>query len=213
MALNPAVVKSIVTAATDKRVWKAILYIIVFSLGLIAAILMVFTSIISGIIGIFTDADVQQAWSYLTSRLSDVFNGLDTSINTDIKDTVYSFMPEFSVNLSKACINNNYDGSFLILYDTAEIEQADKYMAEAAEILRSSIDETEIELYLSEISDEINLSFSDIQNDVIFLSDSGISRLSEYDEKIRSAVFTIAQSRLNQYQYEYEEYGLNIIRC
>lgn len=80
-------------------------------------------------------------------------------------------MPEFSINLSKATIANNFDGSSLILYDEDEISRAENIMRDYAGQLRAIKSQDELVSYISDFDTE--LSFSDISS-IQFTDDKGI---------------------------------------
>lgn len=69
-----------------------------------------------------------------------LFSGIGASIDSDIKEEVYTFMPEFSINLSKAAIVENFN-HFLLLYDSDEVER--ESLGEELPTYKYEITETE----------------------------------------------------------------------
>ena len=137
MAVNPKIIMMVAQAAKSEKVRKAVLYIVFMTLGLIMMIFVVFTGLISGLFAVIENTNLKNHWDYMRANISEVFNGIEGEINSDVKDEVYDFMPEFSVNLSKATIANNFDGSSLILYDEDEISRAENIMRDYAGQLRA----------------------------------------------------------------------------
>ena len=117
MAVHPKLILIASELAGNEKVRKTLLYVLFFSLGLIMLIFVVFIGLISGLLSIAQDNDLRNHWNYYRTSISEVFGGIEGEINSDVKSEVYDFMPEFSVNLSKATIANNFDNSSLILYD------------------------------------------------------------------------------------------------
>ena len=65
-------------------------------------------------------------------------------------------MPEFSVNLSKATIANNFDGSSLILYDDDEISRAEDIMLNYAGQLRAIKTQDEFDSFISDFDTDLS---------------------------------------------------------
>lgn len=135
--------------------------------------------------------------------MSDVFKGMETEIDEDVKAEVYDFMPDFSVNLSKAAINSEFDGNSLILYDKEEMESAEATMLEYAAKLRSISTESEFEQYIANFSDT-DISFSDI-TDVHFKEDTDLDKISDYKDGVKHFLYTCAMETMPQYEYLYEK--------
>ncbi len=116
MAVNPKLIIMAVEAAGNEKVRKAVLYTVFMALGVVMLIFIAFSGLISGLFSVIQNSDLKNHWNYFRSNISEIFSGIEGDINTSVKAEVYDFMPEFSVNLSKATIANNFDGSSLILY-------------------------------------------------------------------------------------------------
>ena len=189
-------------AAKSEKVRKAVLYIVFMTLGLIMMIFVVFTGLISGLFAVIENTNLKNHWDYMRANISEVFNGIEGEINSDVKDEVYDFMPEFSVNLSKATIANNFDGSSLILYDEDEISRAENIMRDYAGQLRAIKSQDEFVSYISDFDTE--LSFSDISN-IRFTDDTGIDNLSEYSDELKTFLYHRAMEQMSKYNYTFEK--------
>ena len=156
------------TLSTEKGRNTA-LKIVMVILGLIMMIFTVFAGLISGLLDVVETTDLQNHWQYIKSNLSDIFRGMETEIDDDVRAEVYDFMPDFSINLSKAAINSEFDGSSLILYDSEEIESAKAVMLQYVEEFRSIGTESEFQQYIAAF-DDTDISFSDITDVHLFIS-------------------------------------------
>lgn len=201
MAVNPKLVMMAVQAAGNEKFRKAVLNIVLYTLGVILMILVTFAGIISGLISIIQNSDLANHWGYFKNTISEVFSGIECDINSDVKNEVYDFMPDFSVNLSKAAISDNFDGSSLILYDENEMMQAQSIMKSVADELRSIKTEEEFESYAADYDTE--LSFSDISA-VSFAEDSGTDGIADYPESIKRFLYARAMEQMPTYDYTFE---------
>ncbi|MFR7566560.1 MAG: hypothetical protein ACLUV5_13390 [Oscillospiraceae bacterium] len=202
MAVNPKIIMMVAQAAKSEKVRKAVLYIVFMTLGLIMMIFVVFTGLISGLFAVIENTNLKNHWDYMRANISEVFNGIEGEINSDVKDEVYDFMPEFSVNLSKATIANNFDGSSLILYDEDEISRAENIMRDYAGQLRAIKSQDELVSYISDFDTE--LSFSDISS-IQFTDDKGIDNLSEYSDELKIFLYHRAMEQMSKYNYTFEK--------
>lgn len=166
MAVNPKIIMMVVDTLSTEKGRNTALKIVMVILGLIMMIFTVFAGIISGLLDVVETTDLQNHWQYIKSNLSDIFRGMETEIDDDVRAEVYNFMPDFSINLSKAAINSEFDGSSLILYDSEEIESAKAVMLQYAEELRSIGTESEFQQYIAAF-DDTNISF---QTSPMFIS-------------------------------------------
>ena len=202
MAVNPKIIMMAVQAAKNEKVRKAVLYIVFMTLGLIMMIFVVFTGLISGLFAVIENTNLKNHWEYMRTNISEVFNGIEGEINTDVKEEVYDFMPEFSVNLSKATIANNFDGSALILYDEDEISRAEGIMSNYAYQLRAIKTQDAFDSFISDY--DTNLSFSDISS-IRFTDDTGIDNLSEYSDELKTFLYHRAMEQMSKYNYTFEK--------
>lgn len=202
MAVNPKIIMLAVQAAKNEKIRKVALYIVFMSLGLILMIFVVFTGLISGLFAVVENSNLKNHWEYIRTNISEVFKGIESEINTDVKEEVYNFMPDFSINLSKATIANNFDGSSLILYDEDEISRAENIMRDYAGQLRAIKSQDEFVSYISDFDTE--LSFSDISN-IRFTDDTGIDNLSEYSDELKTFLYHRAMEQMSKYNYTFEK--------
>ncbi len=202
MAVNPKLILIASELAGNEKVRKTLLYVLFFSLGLIMLIFVVFIGLISGLLSIAQDNDLRNHWNYYRTSISEVFGGIEGEINSDVKSEVYDFMPEFSVNLSKATIANNFDNSSLILYDEKEIRQAQEIMQDYAEKLRKITTEEAFDSFISGY--ETELSFSDIRN-IRFTDDAGIDGITAYPDAVKLFLYSRAMEKMPAYSYSFEE--------
>ncbi len=202
MAVNPKIIMLAVQAAKNEKIRKVALYIVFMSLGLILMIFVVFTGLISGLFAVVENSNLKNHWEYMRTNISEVFKGIESEINTDVKEEVYDFMPDFSINLSKATIANNFDGSSLILYDEDEISRAENIMRDYAGQLRAIKSQDEFVSYISDFDTE--LSFSDISN-IRFTDDTGIDNLSEYSDELKTFLYHRAMEQMSKYNYTFEK--------
>lgn len=203
MAVNPKIIMMVVDTLSTEKGRNIALKIVMVILGLIMMIFTVFAGIISGLLDVVETADLQDHWQYIKSNLSDIFRGMETEIDDAVRAEVYDFMPDFSINLSKAAINSEFDGSSLILYDSEEIESAKAVMQQYAEELRSIGTESEFQQYIS-VFDDTDISFSDI-TDVHFREDANLDKISEYKDGVKRFLYTRAMETMPKYEYLYEE--------
>ena len=203
MAVNPKIVMMVVESLSSEKGRETALKIVMVILGLIMMIFTVFAGLISGLLDVVETTDLQNHWQYIKSNLNDIFRGMETEIDEDIKSEVYDFMPDFSVNLSKAAINSEFDGSSLILYDSEEIQSAKAIMLQYAEELRSIGTESEFRQYTAAF-DDTDISFSDI-TDVHFKEDTELNKISDYKDGVKHFLYTRAMEAMPKYEYLYEE--------
>ena len=189
-------------AAKSHKVREVVLHVVFYSLGIILFIFTAFIALISGLLAIVQNNNLRNHWNYYRTSISELFNGIESDINTNVKDEVYDFMPEFSVNFSKATIANNFDGSSLILYDEDEISRAENIMRDYAGQLRAIKSQDELVSYISDFDTE--LSFSDISS-IQFTDDKGIDNLSEYSDELKIFLYHRAMEQMSKYNYTFEK--------
>ena len=202
MAVNPKIIMMVAQAAKSHKVREVVLHVVFYSLGIILFIFTAFIALISGLLAIVQNNNLRNHWNYYRTSISELFNGIESDINTNVKDEVYDFMPEFSVNLSKATIANNFDGSSLILYDEDEISRAENIMRDYAGQLRAIKSQDELVSYISDFDTE--LSFSDISS-IQFTDDKGIDNLSEYSDELKIFLYHRAMEQMSKYNYTFEK--------
>lgn len=203
MAVDPRLIQIAAEALSSEKGRRIALYAVVIPLGLVLMILVVFSGLISGLLDIIQTTDLQNHWSYMKSCLSEVFIGMEADINTEVRDEVYDFMPDFSVNLSKAVIGSEFDSSGLLLYDDDEVELAEKIMLERAAELRTLRTESEFDTYIADF-EEADLSFSDISAPQ-FTDDTGLDNIDGYSEAVKGFLYRQAMAAMPKYEYLYDE--------
>lgn len=206
MAVNPKIIMMVAQAAKSHKVREVVLHVVFYSLGIILFIFTAFIALISGLLAIVQNNNLRNHWNYYRTSISELFNGIESEINTNVKDEVYDFMPEFSVNLSKATIANNFDGSSLILYDDDEISRAEDIMLNYAGQLRAIKTQDEFDSFISDF--DTDLSFSDISS-IRFTDDTGIDNLSEYSEELKVFLYHRAMEQMSKYTYTFENVELD----
>lgn len=205
MAVNPKLIRIAARTLMSERVRKFLLYAFFMFLGVVMVIFMAFSALISGLLSIIQDSELKNHWSYYKATIADIFRGFESSIDTDVKDEVYDFMPEFSINLSKAAIAGEFENE-LLLYDEDEIEQAQNIMKNQAEQLRRLNTQEAFSSFIAEY--ECDLSFSDISG-AAFAGDSGIDNISSYPDELKQFLYCRAMEQMPSYSYTFEKVTLD----
>lgn len=200
MTVDPKIIYEAARVLSSEKVRKFLLTAIFFVLGLVMLVGAAFSGLVSGVLGIFISPDVKVKWSMVRKSLSDVINISETTITSEIKSEIYDFMPDFSINLSKAMIEKNSRDGFAV-YDSSEIEIAEKEMIKYADKLRSLTNETELSEYLSTY-DGTNISFAEI-SDTVFKGDTGISKMPNYKDNVKSFLYARAMEQMTRCEYVY----------
>lgn len=205
MAVNPKLIRIAARTLMSERVRKFLLYALFMFLGVVMVIFMAFSALISGLLSIIQDSELKNHWSYYKATIADIFRGFESSIDTDVKDEVYDFMPEFSINLSKAAIAGEFENE-LLLYDEDEIEQAQNIMKNQAEQLRRLNTQEAFSDFIAEY--ECDLSFSDISG-AAFAGDSGIDNIGSYPDELKQFLYCRAMEQMPSYSYTFEKVTLD----
>ena len=98
--------------------------------------------------------------------------------------------------------NSGFDGSTLILYDSEEIAQAQSVMETYAAALRGISSQSEFDEYIADFSSDMD--YSDITKPQ-FSDDTGIERISGYEDSVKSFLYCRAMESMPQYEYLYDE--------
>ncbi len=85
MAVNPKLIMVAVEAVSDEKTRNTILKIAFFALGVVMLIFLVFGAFISGLLSIASSSDLINHWRYIRTTLSEVFDGIEGDIDTDVK--------------------------------------------------------------------------------------------------------------------------------
>lgn len=114
MTVDPKLIYEAARVLSSEKVRKFLLTAIFFVLGLVMLVGAAFSGLVSGVLGIFISPDVKVKWSMVRKSLSDVISISETTITGEIKSEIYNFMPDFSINLSKAMIEKNSRNGFAV---------------------------------------------------------------------------------------------------
>lgn len=182
-----------------RLVWIALIVPI-----LICMIIMLFVYLVSGLLGFIASANVRDNWNVVRNNILDIFQSINYTIDRDIKNEVYAYMPDFSVNLSKAAISEKYPNGLLI-YDTEELEAAQLNMSSAADAIRKVNESGYAELMNSYGIDDFP-QYSDIAADNAFITDIGIAGYSDYLTSTRQLLEAVAMLKMKTYTYECKDY-------
>lgn len=206
IAAAKAAVKVLFDKDARKKLFQKLGSLIGGGVMLTVLILCCFLMLIGGIFGLLVNTYVKENWNIVRNNIWDVFESLDRTANGEVRQAVYDFMPDFSVNLSKAAISDSYPSSLLI-YDTVEYKKAQEAMEIAANQLRSVNSEEGCEsicsmygIYYSEGLYEA------ISNDRTFYEDTGIEAAADYSMAVTMILQAAAKMKLNNYIYTIREY-------
>lgn len=210
MAVNASLVAKLASTATNKedrgKMLKLIGKIVGGILAFIVLIVVAFVFFLSGLLSFISDNMLRDNWNLIRNNVIGVFEGIDRSAAQDIKKQVYEFMPDFSVNLSKAAISAKYNGNSLLMYDTSDYQKARDTMKIAAESIRNCTSEETFAAVCEDLGIPDEYSYNDISLDTVFMEDTELAKISEYGENVLSLLSDAAAYSLGSYDYEYEEY-------
>lgn len=210
MALSAAAIAKIASVALNKESRDKILKIIGSVLGgvilLAFIILAVFEFFLSGLLSFISDGMLRDNWKLIHSNITGVFEGIDRSAAQDIRNRVYEFMPDFSVNLSKAAISAKYNGNSLLMYDTSDYKTARETIKNTAESIRACSSEAAFRYTCEAFNIGEGFSYDEISSDAVFMEDTETAHISEYGDRVLSLLSEAAARSLGSYDYEYEEY-------
>ena len=83
--------------------------------GITAAVWFIIASYFGLIGNAMSDVLINQSWSDINKYVDSALNDVNNTINGEIKETTYSFMPDFSINLSKAVLQQTLEKKMLQL--------------------------------------------------------------------------------------------------
>lgn len=205
-----AIVKAVTSALSSEKGRKVIGGIVLLPVALVILILLVFFGLIAGLFmllfGAVTDTAVNQSWTQIQMNVSAALDGVNNTISGQIHDTVYDFMPDFSINLSKSVLQKSFsDGnaSFLLLYDTGEAEQSDQIIKETISKLKAVNTQAELDEITKDTQSE-GFLLSDLKADTAFLADA-TNDTSLYSDGVQQLLLSVAKAALPNYGYDYEE--------
>lgn len=204
MAAPAVIAKVLASMLKDEKGRKRLLVAAVSPLFLLIFIICAIVFLIVGLITFILNCATQSNWDYVRNNIADVFSQLDYTISGEIKSSVYEYMPDFSVNLSKAVAKERYS-NLLIAYDTEELNAISEKMPSIADEIRScSGDETRLKSLLAEngiTGDDVDVSFSAFSSDLNFQSDSGIESSDSYSNETVHYLQILAANSLTDYKY------------
>ena len=210
MAVDPATLAKLASMLADeenrKKIFKTIGGIIGGVLILVILLLSIFSLFLSGLLSFVSEGVLRDNWKLIHSNITGVFEGIDRSAATTIRKEVYDFMPNFSLNLSKAAISTKYNGNSLLLYDTSDYQKARETMKNAAESIRQCSSEAAFLYACQAFNISEGFSFDKISADTTFMEDTALTHISEYGEDVLALLSDAAAHTLGSYNYEYEEY-------
>lgn len=213
MALSAAAIAKIAAAVSDKenreKLLKIVGTVIVAAFLVITLILSSFSFLISGLFGLLSDCSAADNWKTIRKYVMDVFEGIDKTQTENIKNRVYEFMPDFSINLSKAAIQKSFEGSPLLMYDTSDVNKAKTTMSDLANDLKDCAANADFIDLCRQYKIEGEYSFEDITADTIFLNDENLTRMGEYADTTVNLLSEAAANSLNKYSYEEIVYAGN----
>lgn len=187
----PVIVKLLTQVVTDKRVRKVIIAVILAIIMIIPLLITLIVSLLSGLGSLLEGLHDLNDWNNLKTNVQDIFTDFSSTVTVDIKSEVYDFMPDFSVNLSKAAIATSYD-NLLLAFDTAELDEAYAALAAVAGRIRAAAKSNPA-------------AYAAYAGDNIFMSDVGITKLSQYTANVRKLLNAEARKQMTSCDYEYTQ--------
>lgn len=131
MTVSTAILKVVATLSSSENGRKTIGVALLTPVVILILVVGVFVALLTGLFGLLygavRDTSVSQSWNDIRKNVESALSGVNSSINTQIKNDTYGFMPDFSINLSKSVLQKTFsDGnnSFLLLYDTKEVNDS-----------------------------------------------------------------------------------------
>lgn len=197
-----AIIKIIASQVTSEKGRKRLIIAAVSPLFMLIFILGALIFLIIGLITFILNCATQSNWDYVRNNIANVFSQLDYSISGDIKNSVYEFMPDFSINLSKAVAKERYN-NLLIAYDTDELNAISDKMDDVANEIRACGDDELMNLLKKNgITDnEIDISFSTFRSDNNFVANRGIENSESYDTQTIHYLQMLAANNITDYKY------------
>ena len=150
-----------------------------------------------GLIGnAMSDVLINQSWSDINKYVDSALNDVNNTINGEIKETTYSFMPDFSINLSKAVLQQTLEknnASTILLYDSSDIEKYDKLADEAVTMLKAVKSQSD----LNKIFPDKKYKYTDLENDTAF----SLNDKNNFKEETKEMIQTLVRKGLPDYNY------------
>lgn len=164
--------------------------------GITAAVWFIIASYFGLIGNAMTDVLINQSWSDINKYVAGALDDVNNTINGEIKETTYSFMPDFSINLSKAVLQQMIEennASTILLYDSSDIEKYDKLADEAVTMLKAVKSQSD----LNKIFPNNEFKYSDLENDTAF----SLNDKNNFKDETKEMIQTLVRKGLPDYNY------------
>lgn len=218
MTVSTAIAKIITTLASNEKGRKVIgaalltpIVIILLGIGVFIALL---TGLFSLLYGAVRDTSVSQSWNDIRKNVESALSGVNSSINTQVKNDTYSFMPDFSINLSKSVLQKTFsegNNSFLLLYDTKEVNDS---VAKAKKYI-DKLKKVKSQKELEQLNEEIDLSsykYSELAKDKKFRDDK-LYDMSKYSQSTVQLINTLVKPEMPTYDYDEETVTIDGVKA
>lgn len=218
MTVSTAIAKIITTLASNEKGRKVIgaalltpIIIILLGIGVFIALL---TGLFSLLYGAVRDTSVSQSWNDIRKNVESALSGVNSSINTQVKNDTYSFMPDFSINLSKSVLQKTFsegNNSFLLLYDTKEVNDS---VAKAKKYI-DKLKKVKSQKELEQLNEEIDLSsykYSELAKDKEFRDDKSYD-MSKYSQSTVQLINTLVKPEMPTYDYDEETVTIDGVKA
>lgn len=209
MTVSAAILKVVATLSSSEKGRKAIGVALLTPVIILLLVVGVFVALLTGLFGLLygavRDTSVSQSWNDIRKNVESALNGVNSSINTQIKNDTYDFMPDFSINLSKSVLQKTFsegNNSFLLLYDTKEVNDS---VAKAKKYI-DKLKKVKSQKELEQINKEIDLSgykYSDLAKDKEFRDDKSYD-MSKYSQSTVQLINTLVKPEMPTYDYDEE---------
>lgn len=218
MTVSTAIAKIITTLASNEKGRKVIgaalltpIVIILLGIGVFIALL---TGLFSLLYGAVRDTSVSQSWNDIRKNVESALSGVNSSINTQVKNDTYGFMPDFSINLSKSVLQKTFsegNNSFLLLYDTKEVNDS---VAKAKKYI-DKLKKVKSQKELEQLNEEIDLSsykYSELAKDKEFQDDKSYD-MSKYSQSTVQLINTLVKPEMPTYDYDEETVTIDGVKA
>ncbi|MCL2076858.1 MAG: M23 family metallopeptidase [Oscillospiraceae bacterium] len=128
----PVAAKAATIILKDKRLRKAVLTVILVIIGIIIVPIYMFTSVTSGSFSLFAESPEKIKANYLALRdcLSETFSGLRITVSREVRERAEEFMPDFTLNVTKARLETAVTSGYPPIYTPEDIQFVDSLIAE-----------------------------------------------------------------------------------
>lgn len=164
--------------------------------GITAAVWFIIASYFGLVGNAMTDVLINQSWSDINKYVDGALDDVNNTISGEIKETTYSFMPDFSINLSKAVLQQTLEknnASTILLYDSSDIEKYDKLADEAVTTLKAVKSQSD----LNKIFPDKKYKYSDLENDTAF----SLNDKNNFKEETKEMIQKLVRKGLPDYNY------------